>query len=285
MRLAHCTDVHLLRWNRSVPLELGNKRAFGALNIAISRRRKLSNDIFYHLLNAACEAGAERLLISGDLTNLALESELRHAAAILRNAPLPVIVIPGNHDAYERRAHQNRRFEHHFGAFMPGTRAPDSDYPFTWREGRNLALIGVSTAIPTAPLMATGEIGSAQLMRLEQLLDQLANEGRRRVLMIHHPPLLGLRRHRRLRDADALTAVLAKHGAELILCGHEHRLLEATLPGPGGPIPVHGLPPATSRSRQPERQAMFAIYDLNHGILKRELYGWNGMCFLPLAST
>ena len=46
-------------------------------------------------------------------------------------------------------------------------------FPFVRRRGP-LALIGLSTAVPTAPFMATGRLGDAQLARLGEMLDALA---------------------------------------------------------------------------------------------------------------
>jgi 3',5'-cyclic AMP phosphodiesterase CpdA len=44
-------------------------------------------------------------------------------------------------------------------------------------------------------------------------------------------------------DADALKRVIAEHGAELLLHGHDHRELLHWLPGPdGSSVPVVGVP-------------------------------------------
>src|SRR4029077_16349126 len=68
---------------------------------------------------------------------------------------------------------------------------------------------------------ATGRLGAAQLGRLAALLDEHA--GTFRVVLIHHPPQTRPEwRARRLIDGDAFIAVLRKHGAELVLHGHEH---------------------------------------------------------------
>ena len=47
--------------------------------------------------------------------------------------------------------------------------AVDRGFPFLRRRGP-LALIGVSTSVPSLPLMAIGRVGADQLQRLETML-------------------------------------------------------------------------------------------------------------------
>jgi 3',5'-cyclic AMP phosphodiesterase CpdA len=98
-----------------------------------------------------------------------------------------------------------------------------ASFPFVRRVGP-LALIGVNSAHPTPPIVAAGRVGRPQLKSLAALLDQTWEEGATRVVLIHHPPLPGLApRLRGLVDAPELQQVLDKHGAELVLHGHNHR--------------------------------------------------------------
>ncbi len=50
-----------------------------------------------------------------------------------------------------------------------------------------VALIGVSSAVPTPPLMATGRLGRAQLDALDRDLAQMSTDEAFRVLLVHHP--------------------------------------------------------------------------------------------------
>src|SRR5207253_11095781 len=85
------------------------------------------------------------------------------------------------------------------------------------------ALIGLSPAVPTGPLMAAGRLGADQLMRFADVLDALVHEGLFRVVLIHHPPVSRRAQHfKRLIDAGALRRTIAAHGAELVLHGHHH---------------------------------------------------------------
>jgi 3',5'-cyclic AMP phosphodiesterase CpdA len=110
-----------------------------------------------------------------------------------------------------------------------------------------VALIALSSALPTGLLMATGRLGESQLSRLAQALQQ--TRGLFRVVLIHHPPQSPLRRHlRRLTDAADLRGVLATHGAELLLHGHDHRRALVWLDGPNASkIPAIGVPSASAQ--------------------------------------
>ena len=101
-----------------------------------------------------------------------------------------------------------------------------------------VALIGLSTAVPTRPFMATGTLGLEQLHRLGDVLDELG-DGVFRVVMLHHPPVSApAKKAERLMDAEAFRATLQKHGAELVLHGHDHRRCRLARrkgrPHPGG---------------------------------------------------
>ena len=76
----------------------------------------------------------------------------------------------------------------HWDDYLDGDDAPDNGaaFPFLRRRGP-LALIGVSSAVPTAPLMATGWLGRTQFDALERILTRLSAEQAFRVLLIHHP--------------------------------------------------------------------------------------------------
>jgi len=142
---------------------------------------------------------------------------------------------------------------------------PAPRFPFVRRRGP-LALIGLSSAVPTAPFMATGRLGAEQLARLEELLGRFA--GLCRVVLIHHPPR-GRHgdRFKRLVDAADLRAVLQRQGAELVLHGHDHVHALNWLEGPRGPIPALGVPSASAvmaDGRRTERAA-YNLYRIDAG--------------------
>jgi 3',5'-cyclic AMP phosphodiesterase CpdA len=104
----------------------------------------------------------------------------------------------------------------------------------------------LNSALPTPLFHAFGRLGSEQIERLGEILRDLGSEGVVRVVLIHHPPLVGQARERAaLQDAAQLTDVLHRYGAELVLHGHNHRAMRALTRGPVRPIPVVGVPSAS----------------------------------------
>ena len=87
-------------------------------------------------------------------------------------------------------------------------------FPFVRRRGP-VALIGLSTSLPTLPLAATGRLHGDQLARLGELLAKLKREQMFRVVLIHHPPVEGAHYFRRLTNAGALRDVLAESDPHL----------------------------------------------------------------------
>ena len=72
-------------------------------------------------------------------------------------------------------------------------------------------------------------------------------------------PLL---RHANL-PVEELCAVLARHGAELVLHGHDHEHALFALPGPRGPIPVVGVPSASEAPPGEHDPAGYNLYRID----------------------
>ena len=135
-----------------------------------------------------------------------------------------------------------------------------SPFPFVRRRGP-LALIGVSSAVPTPPLMATGRLGRSQLEALERILVELSAEQAFRVLLVHHP-LRSDARMKRLTDSQALLALLKRYGVELILHGHDHVHSTIWIDGPNGSIPAVGVPSASALAHGRYPAAAYNLFSI-----------------------
>ncbi len=133
-------------------------------------------------------------------------------------------------------------------------------FPFVRRRGP-VALIGLTTSLPTGPFMATGRLGPEQLARLSEILIALAREPLFRVVLIHHPPIPNKRHYmKRLIDGPMLRAILAQHGAELVLHGHNHEQQLMWLDGPKGRIAAVGVPSASAIVSTHDEPAAYNLY-------------------------
>jgi 3',5'-cyclic AMP phosphodiesterase CpdA len=260
--LAHLSDPHLAPLPAASWSQLASKRLFGYLNWQRKRRRIHQRGTLDRIVADLLAQSPNHIALTGDLVNIALPDEFaaaREWVAALGPAD-KVSIVPGNHDAYVPTALGDATSS--WRDYMCTDQSHEPVWPFVRRRA-GVALIGLSTAIASPPLMATGRLGVEQLSRLVQLLPQLRDEGLFRIVLIHHPPESEPRRHReRLLDAAAFRDALAEVGAELVLHGHEHVRSVIWLDGPSGRIPAIGVPSASAAIRghwQPAGYYLFRI--------------------------
>ena len=141
------------------------------------------------------------LVIAGDLTESSRDDEFDLVEGLLRNAPVPVVVTPGNHDIYRpRQPHFNRRFG-------PGNHVV---------EVCGLRLVMLDTG--------SGAIARSVEARLPELFER--GDARDVIVVMHHPPYAGLTGAGWSREdrAQRLLAEAAIANVDLIVAGHAHAL-------------------------------------------------------------
>jgi 3',5'-cyclic AMP phosphodiesterase CpdA len=258
--LAHLSDPHLPPLPVPRLSELLGKRALGYLNWTRNRHQYHRRDVLDVLVSDMRAQVPDHITVTGDLVNLALEAEFAPALNWLRaiGPPEQVTAVPGNHDAYVRAT--QHRFEENFADYLRGDEASEATFPLLRRRGP-LVLIGLSTAVPTPPFMATGTLGRAQIEALEQNLARLAGDDAFRVLLVHHP-LRSDSRIKRLTDAPELLGLLKRHGVDLVLHGHDHVHSTIWIDGPARKIPVVGVPSASARAHGNYPAAAYNLYSI-----------------------
>ncbi len=200
--------------------------------------------------------GADHLLISGDLTAIALPEEFEEARATLSAWSGRMTIIPGNHDRYTPAAAQQQLFEK---AFAKEPRLPmcrgrplDGRFPIVKLLGAQAAVIGLTSArVPISPGFAAGWIGKAQRRRLAELLASPELRDRTVFVACHHAPYKASgasdRKTHGLLDASQLLAVL-KEG-KVVGLGHGHIHQRFRVDKPGQP-PVFCAGSSTERGHQ-----------------------------------
>jgi 3',5'-cyclic AMP phosphodiesterase CpdA len=264
--IAHLSDAHLGPLPPFRLRDLTAKRAMGFINWKRGRERRNDMGMLKRLVADLRSQKPDHVAMTGDVANIGLPQEFPPAAAWLQTlgSPQDVSFTPGNHDAYVRGS-----MPHLAAVFAPwtasdeGTQTPGS-FPYLRVRG-GVALIGLSSAVPTGPLMATGRLGQPQLARFAAVLDETRARGLARVVLIHHPPLLlSAPAMRNLTDSREFEAVVARHGAELVLHGHNHTrsvgyLKSDAAATPHGRIAVIGVPSASSTSKTPRHRAAYHL--------------------------
>jgi 3',5'-cyclic AMP phosphodiesterase CpdA len=183
-----------------------------------------TNAMFADALRAvrALAPAPDCLLITGDLTDCGLDAEYEIAREGLATLPMPVFVIPGNHDRREpfrRRLSRSYRYLDHDRERLDYV---DDRFP--------VRLIGLDSLVDGATY---GDLLPQQLDWLDAQLTE--GNGRPTLVFVHHPPfptgITGMD-ELWLRSGAALGRVLARHsGVQRLLAGHYHRPITALFGG------------------------------------------------------
>jgi 3',5'-cyclic AMP phosphodiesterase CpdA len=267
LTIAHLSDVHLGPLPPARLWTLSPKQITGYANWHRGRKHRHLAAVLDLILADIEAAGADHVAVTGDLCNIGLKAEIAEGLKWLERLGPPdrVTVVPGNHDAYVRlpdddgvarwAAYMSGACEH--GVVRKGEPVP---FPFVRRFGP-VALVGLSSAVPTPMFRATGRLGSPQREGAAKVLRALGLEGLVRVVLIHHPPLPGhAHRARRLIDAGAFSEVLRDAGAELVLHGHNHRSELAFTQTAAGRLPIVGVPSASVGRHPRDDRGSYNLY-------------------------
>jgi 3',5'-cyclic AMP phosphodiesterase CpdA len=276
MKIAHFSDLHLLALDGVPAWRFLNKRVTGMANLRLKRASIHRSEYVRAIAREVGSSSIDHVVITGDLTNLALESEFELARDVIeRDLALDasrVTIVPGNHDVYTRGAFRSHRFERYFAPWLvsdlPEIRssAPQTAFPVVKLRGP-AAIVALSSAVPRLPLVAAGHLGHAQLELLARILDHPEVKRRFLVLALHHPaahPWSAAKAYLEgLRDAGALLSLLDPLRSGLLLHGHLHRRIQRSLPTRAGEIEQLGATSASLHHAAPERMAGFNVYELD----------------------
>ncbi|MFZ0603314.1 MAG: metallophosphoesterase, partial [Roseiarcus sp.] len=222
--IAHITDPHLSPAPMPGFADLRLKRVMGFINWKRGRERLNDMALLKRLVADLRAQRPDHVAVTGDLVNIGMAAEFQRAALWMETLgeASDVSFVPGNHDAYVRASMPLLE-----AAFAPWTsdnpQQTAASYPYL-RLRREVAIIGLSSAVPTGPLMASGRLGKAQLEAFAELLRETGAKSLARVVLIHHPPIAGITPPLRgLSDASAFQRIVREFGAEAILHGHTHQ--------------------------------------------------------------
>lgn len=160
----------------------------------------------------------DAVLVSGDLSDDGSKESYERFKTLLAPLDLPLLVIPGNHDA---RVPMRSAFSEQF--------APNG--PLDWvRQVGDLTVIGLDT------LVEGSSKGTLLPQSLAFLKTALSNAIESPILLaLHHPPFLsGLEFMDKigLTNLDAFRDLVSEHAGPLrIVCGHVHTMMVTDVSG------------------------------------------------------
>jgi 3',5'-cyclic-AMP phosphodiesterase len=199
--LAQLTDLHIREPGRL---------AYGRLDTAPFLRQAVASI-------GRLKQQPDAVVLTGDLTDFGRADEYAHLADLLAPLPMPVYLMPGNHDDRD----QLRR------GFATHTYLGTSDYVQYSVSVGEIQLIALDSVEQGK---SGGRLCQKRLDWLEMQLHEHA--GRPVVIALHHPPFQTLIGHMdRIglnEGAQALENLIAGHPqVERIICGHLHRTIYA----------------------------------------------------------
>jgi 3',5'-cyclic AMP phosphodiesterase CpdA len=244
--LAHLSDAHIGPLPRPHRRELLGKRITGYMNWQRGRSLTHSMDVLAAIVADIHAQKPDHIAMTGDILNIGLKAEFPFAAAWLETLGPPdkVSFVPGNHDAYTRGSMPHVAST--FAKWTTSDATGESGFPYL-RMRNGIALIGLSSGVPTAPFLASGRLGSKQRGRLDGLLADLARQNLPRVIMVHHPPNRGGGgAGRSLTDRREFEEIVSRRGAHLVVHGHNHRMTISYIERNNARIPVVGVQSASA---------------------------------------
>ena len=276
--LAHLSDFHLSSQHKVELRDLLNKRIFGYLKWRLHRSCEHSPGVLEALIDDLHRTKPDHIVVTGDLTHLALTAEFLDARDVLHaiGSPSKITVIPGNHDTYVRSDWNSTLglladFMVSDRSFLSGegrTNTPEIFPSLRIRE--YVALVGVSTARPCGLFFAVGSVGEVQLQQLERILSETGQQRLFRIVLLHHPPLPGMVSWRkRLTDGEALRMILVRQGVELVLHGHAHQGSQGHFKTIAGEARTMGVTSSSAPGRSEKHRGRYHIYRL-----KKNPQGW-----------
>ena len=172
------------------------------------------------------------VVVTGDLTDFARPEEYACLRDLLAPLPMPVYLIPGNHDDRDglRAAFPEHDYLRQSARFV--------QYAI---DAHPLRLVAIDTLIPGE---AAGSLCEERLAWLDAAL--AARPDHPTLVLMHHPPfetLIGHMDRIGLSGGAALAEVIRRHPqVERVLCGHLHRPIQVRFAGTiacTAPSPAH----------------------------------------------
>jgi 3',5'-cyclic AMP phosphodiesterase CpdA len=275
MRIAHFSDLHLLSLD-GVPLRrFLNKRATGAANLKFKRGSIHRAAYVRAIAREVKRLAVDHVVVTGDLTNLALETEFELARRLFETdldlSPKDVTIVPGNHDVYTRGSYSAQRFFTYFSDYLVSD-LPElavdvgtGRFPVVKLRGP-VAVIGLCSAVPRLPFVAAGRLGQAQLGALQRILAHAEVLRRTPIVALHHPPHNPASRLKAmlegLSDAAMLWTSVRHLPMGMVLHGHLHRRVRREDRTEAGSVISVGATSASLHHDSKERMAGFNVYEV-----------------------
>ena len=224
----HFTDTELNYSQLRQSNELFTKKSIGLFNLKLKRARHFKLSQQAKILTKLLTLTWDYLIITGDLTSLASETEFCLAKEKL--SPLikkgPVIIIPGNHDYYTPKALVQDFFKLHFSENNPGINKNDSGQLPLIQLNDHIIVFSVNMVQP-APFYSSRGYLSNEVLTQYQDLFKTEYKGHIKIAIGHYPVFLpkGITEGylHSFTGKKQLRSFLLENDIHLYLHGHIHK--------------------------------------------------------------
>lgn len=257
VRIAHLSDVHVLEQGPSFDFDV----RFVSLGRVLDAQARI--DKLRAAFAAAKRAGADHVILSGDLTETGTRAQFETFASVLHEVPFSrdaITLVPGNHDAYTKGG---------WTWALEGPLAP-------WRRNAALEagkvidlgsayLFPIDVSVHQSVTRSAGELKNDVADALERRLIDPAFVRKPIIFAQHHPPFAHARSLWQwidgLRGYARMLEMLVRHAHVHLLHGHWHKVVDRIVHG----ARVFGAPAIVEDERTKPR---VRIYELRQGELE-----------------
>ena len=231
LNIAHLSDLHFSKITLN-PSQFFSKQWLGNLNLLLFRGKRVGSKHLPRLLSVLKDFKIKLVIITGDLTSTSHPEEFKLAKNFideLKASGMEVIVIPGNHDHYTRKAYKKKVFYDFFPEYLH----PEEDniIPASLKEhgitikplNHNWYLVALDTALATSLISSRGLFSKTLEKRLRRVLSIIPKD--KNVILANHFPFFNQESPRKiLVRREALLKTLQDFpSVKIYLHGHTHR--------------------------------------------------------------
>jgi len=225
----HFTDTELSYSRLRQSNELFTKKSIGLFNLKLKRAKHFKLSHQTKIIKKLLTLNWDYLIITGDLTSLASETEFRLAKEKL--SPLinkgSVIIIPGNHDYYTPKALTPDLFNLHFSGNTPGMKKNDPGQLPLIQLNDHIVALSVNMVQPAPLYSSRGYLSNEVLNRYQNILKTEYSDYLK-IAIGHYPVFLpkGVKEgyFHSFAGKKHLRSFLLENGFHLYLHGHIHKI-------------------------------------------------------------
>ena len=262
MIISHISDIHLPIIINPNFHDLFNKRLIGFINY-LSKRRKIHDiESLKVIFDDIISNPDEHTVLTGDLVNLSLRSEFERVSDFLGNyfPKEKLSIIPGNHDNYVKCSYEDSMYL--LRRYIENKLNINQNSLFPYLKLINdVAIIGISTAVTSPPLMSWGRISEIQLNDLNKILHSISKNNYFTIVLLHHPlHKFGFLNFKGLLNKHSLIRLLNGFNVNLLLHGHLHTESQKKISLGDVDVPCFGAP---STSKVDDNKLSFLKYHID----------------------